>query len=279
MGGKLKRLFWLWIQCFKSMRNVQTFIPFLLYAIFQAVLLYALINFSRAPFSGIFVPLIQKIFGDAALHFPNFYMVLTPLYSQINIIFSGLVGILLIGIATLIFAGIFNNHKTSFGQALSITMSKYGALFLVWIIVAALTLIMILGFPKLLNKLLQPSYSIGRIFDMVGLLLGILVASIFAYGTILIVIEKQGIISALSNTFLIFKKNAVTSFILVAVPTFFYFPISYLTRKSAIIITDFSPDVIILLLGAGIVISLFGSYFQVGSITRFYLLLTQTPKS
>jgi len=278
MGGKFKRLFWLWMQCFKSMRNVQTFVPFLLYAILQAVLLFSLVNFSRAPFSGVFIPLIQKVFGESALHYPNFYIVLSPLYSQINIILSGLLGVLIIGIATLIFAGIFNNQKTSFGRASRTTLTKYGALFLVWIIVTVLTLTMILGFPLLLDKLLQPSYLIGRIVDMVGLLLGIFVASIFAYATVLIVLEQQGFFSALANTFSIFKSNSITSFILVAVPTFFYFPISYLTRKSVIIITESSPEIIILLLAAGIVISFLGSYFQVGSITRFYLLLTRSSK-
>ena len=118
---KLKRLFWLWIQCFKSMRNVKTFAPFLIYAILQVALLYSLINFSQSPFSSLLVPIIRKIFGEPALHYPNFYMILTSLYSQINIMLSGIFGIVFVGMATHLFALNFKDKKTSLGEAFKTT--------------------------------------------------------------------------------------------------------------------------------------------------------------
>lgn len=276
MGGKLKRFFWLWLQCFKSMRSVQTFVPFLLYAIIQTVLLFALINFSKPPFSGLFVPIIRSLFGEPALHYPNFFMVLSPLYSQINIILSGLIGIVIIGMATYTFAGAFNGEPGGLGKSLKITFPKYGTLFVIWIIETALTLVMIIGVPRLLDILLQPSYRMSRIFELVGLLLAIFIASIFAYTTVLIILDKQKLFQSIAKTFSIFKKNAGTSFFLVAVPTLLYFPINFLTRKAPVLMTKFSPEIIVLLLGTGILISLFSSYFMIGSITRFYLLLSKS---
>jgi len=278
MGGKFKRLIWLWMQCFKSMRNVQTFVPFLLYAIIQTLLLFSLLNFSKSPFSGLFVPLIRSLFGEPALHYPNFFIVLSPLYSQFNIVLSGLIGIVIIGMATYIFAGTFNGDRNGLGQSFKITLPKYGILFIIWIIETAFTLLMIIGVPQILNSLLQPSYRLSRIFELVGLLLAIVVASIFAYTTVLIILDKQKLFQSIAKTFLIFKKNAVTSFFLVALPTLLYFPINYLTRKAPMLVTKFSPEIIVILLGTGILISFFSSYFMIGSITRFYFLLSESKR-
>lgn len=278
MGGKFKRLFWLWMQCFKSMRSIKTFVPFLLYAILQIALLFSLVNFSQAPFSKIFIPLIRKLFGEPALHYPNFFLVLSPLYSQINIVLSGLIGIVIIGMATYVFAGVFTRERHSINQSFKITMSKYGVLFIVWIIETAFTLLMIIGLPLLLKNLLQPSYSISRIFDMVGLLFAIIMASFFAYTTVLIILDHQKLFQALKNTFSIFKMNSVTTFILIAVPTMIYFPVNFLAGKAPVMINKFSPETITLILGVGIFISFFTSYFQIGSITRFYLLLKESRR-
>lgn len=278
MGGKFKRLIWLWMQCFKSMKNVMTFVPFLLYAILQVLLLFSLANFSQGPLSKLLAPIIHSLFGEPALHYPNFYLILSPFYSQINIVLSGLIGIMVIGVATYLFAGTFNGEKHGFGQSVKMTLPKYGLLFVIWIIETALTLLMIIGIPQLLKSFLQPDYRLGQIFEMIGLLFAILTASVFAFTTVLIILERQKLFKAIAKTVLIFKRNAVTTFFLVAVPTLIYFPINYLTRKAPVLITKHSPEIIVTILAAGIFVSMIASYFQIGAITRFYLLLNQSRK-
>lgn len=278
MGEKFKRLMWLWSQCFKSMRNVNTFVPFLLYGLVQVLLLYSLVNFARPPFSSHLVPIIRKIFGESALHYPNFLYVLAPFYNQVNLILSGLLGIVVIGMGTHLFAFTFSGKKTNLGQSVKSTMPRYGLLFIIWIFETAFTIAMVIGVPYLLNKLLQPGYSISRYIELGGLFLGIAIASIFAYTTALIVLDRQKILKTLSQTFSIFKKNSITTFLLIALPTFLYYPINFLTRKSVVLISKFSPQIIVLLLSTGIFIAFIATYFQIGAITRFYLLLKEKKR-
>jgi len=275
MIAKFKRLIWLWIQCFKSMRNVNTFAPFFIYSIFQVLLLYSLVNFSKSPFSNLLVPIVRQSFGEPALHYPNFYLILSPLYSQMNIFLSGFIGIVLVGMATHIFAFNFKNDKSSLMQAFKTTIPKYLVLFIIWIMITALTLVMIVGVPYILNKFFQPQYALSRIIDFLGLFLGLVIASVFAYTTVLVVIDRHKVVQALSKTFSIFIHNVGTSFFLIAVPTAFYFPISILSRRIDLLISKYSPETIVMVLGIGIVITFLSSYFQVGSITRFYLSLTE----
>ena len=278
MVENIKRLIWLWIQCIKSMKNLTTLVPFLVYAIIQAFILYSLVNFVHSPFANILIPLIRKLFGELALHYPTFFHILTPLYSQINTVLSGVLGIIVVGMATHLFALNFRNRNTNIGQAFKITIPKYGSLFIVWIIESILTLIMIIGFPQLINILFQPGYYFSRIIGFAGLFLGITVTSIFAYTTVLIVLAQKKLFESISLTYLIFRKNMSTSLLLVAVPTLLYFPINYLSGKSVILITKFSPEIMATILGIGILISSFSSYFQIGTITRFYLLLIEKRK-
>jgi hypothetical protein len=278
MVGKFKRLFWLWIQCIISMRKVITLMPFLIYAILQIFLLYSLTHFSQSPFSSVLVPIVQKTFGEPALHYPNFYLVLTSMFSQINIILSGSIGIIFVGMATYIFALNFRNNEIHFSEAFKITITKYVVLFLIWVIVSALSFLMIMGLPIILKKFFSQEYFLGRIFDLVGLLLGIVVTSMFSYTTVLVVLERKKILEVILNTFSIFFKNPGTSFFLIAIPTVFYFPISYLSRRIDLILTRLSPESIVTILAIGIFITFISSYFQVGSITRFYLLLNEPRK-
>lgn len=275
MMENVKRLFWLWQQCFKSMKNMKTFIPFVIYALLQGVLLYSLVNFIKSPFSGLFIPLIRKIFGEPALHYPNFFYVITPFFNQINLIIGGLIGVIIIAMATIIFTKNFRNESAGIGESISISFSKYISLFIVWIIESVLTITIIVGIPMLLNKFLQPEYRVSQIIEFGSLILGILVASIFAFTTILIVVDGEKFGRSLSRTFLIFRNNIITTFMLVAVPTLIYFPVSYLSKKTNILISKFSPEIMVVILSTGILITLFTSYFQIGSITRFYLLLTE----
>lgn len=278
MMGKVRRLLFVWGQCFRSMKNGSTYVPFLIYAMVQVLLLYALNNFARSPFSYVLVPLVRRLFGEPALHYPNYYLVFSSLYSQLNIVLSGLVGIVIIGAATYIFAAGFAGRKVSVGQALRTTMQKYGILFIAWLMVSVAVFAVILGLPYVLMRLLQPDYMVGRIIDLLGLLMGILTASIFSYTSALIILDNQKLLKTMSTTIAIFKRNAITTFVLVAIPTLLYFPISYLCRRIDLILSKFSAEMVVVLLGIGIMITFIAGYIQTSSITRFYLLLTEKRK-
>lgn len=278
MMGKFKRIFWLWSQCFRSMKQPGTFVPFFLYAVFQLLILYSLMNFESEPFSTLYIPLVQKIFGDAALHYPTFYYILVPFFNQINIILSGLVGVALIAVGTQLFAFSFNKEKSGIGDAIKSAMPKVLPLFVIWIIETTLTLLIMLGVPYLLKELLQISaadWRANQIIELGSMLLAVLISSFFAFTTALIVLDNQKMFTSIAQTFTIFRKNAITTFFLMAVPTLLYFPISYLGKKSSLLISKFSPEIMAMLIGSGILITFVTSYFQIGSITRFYLYLKE----
>ena len=273
MLQRIERIFWLWHQCFISMKKLKTFIPFAIYAAMQFVILISLVNFVNPPFVTFYVPLIRKFFGEWALHYPAFFYTLTPLFNQLNFVLSGVVGIILIGVATHVFAFNFMRNRVSIRIALRRTFSKYPTLFAIWIVESLITMGVIIGVPYLLDKFLHPEYPVFRVIEMIALLLGIFMTSIFAYATAYIVLSDQSFIRSIIQTFATFKQNMLTTFVLVAVPTVAYMPASYFAGKANLIITKFSPEMIATMLGLGILVSLITNYFQINTITRFYILL------
>jgi hypothetical protein len=278
MFDAVKRIFWLWGESFKSMGRVSTFVPFIIYAFIQFGILVSLVNFINPPFAGFYVAMIKKLFNEAALHYPAFYYIISPMFNQINMIISGFIGIIIISLATQLFARQYRNRDSEIGTAIGVSFQKYGALLVVWIIETALTLLIIIGLPLLLNKIFVPSYTVSRVFELIGLLTGIVVSSMFAYTTALIVLDNQSIGGGISKTLAIFGKHSFISYVIVAVPTLAYFPLSFVLRKVDLIITKFSPEMITTLLAVGIVLTIFTSYVQIGSITRFYLSITERKR-
>ena len=272
--GKINLFFSAWGGCLRSMRVIKTFSPFLLYAGLQGVILAILVFFAYPPFSSVLVPLIKKLFGEAALHYPNNFIVLSPLFNQANFILSGIIGIIVIGMATQMFASLYRDQNPSFKNGLQVTLPKYGLLFVVWIVESALILCMVAGLPLLLNKMIHPAYRLMRIIQLGSLLLGILVGAMFAYTSALIILDQRGISKAISGSLSIFSGNALISFFLIAIPSLFHFPINFLSRKAPLLVTKFAPEVMIVILAVGIVIAIFANYILVGTVTRFYLAVT-----
>lgn len=271
MMERIKRIFWLWQQCFVSMKKIKTFIPFAFYATVQLVMLISLVNFINPPFVMFYTPVIRRLFGEGALHYPTFFYILTPLFNQLNFVLSGLVGIILIGVATHVFAYNFMRNKISLRIALQRTLKKYPSLLLLWIAESIISMTIILGLPFILTKFLAPDYMVTRIIELTSLFLGIIVTALFAYTTAYIVLSDQSFGRSIAQTFSTFKENILVTFILVAIPAFLYMPISYLSGKADIIITKFSPEMMATLLAFGIIVSLLTNYFQINTITRFYI--------
>jgi len=274
-NNKFIQIVWLWLQCFKSMQRTITLLPFIIYAMVQFFFLMSLVFFIYEPFASVYMPLIKGLFGERAFHYPDFFYVLTPFFNQGNIILSGILGVLVIGISTHLFALTFRDEKPSCSRAVKISLSRYGALLFIWFMETLLALALIVGLPGLIIKILQPQYNIERLFEFLGILLGTLVTSIFAFTSALIILDNQKISDAIYRAFFLFKNNAIMTFVLVAVPALLHFPISYLTKKNDLLVTKFSPEMIVFILGLGILISFFAGYFQIGALTRFYLQLKE----
>lgn len=260
-----------WKSSFEAMKSLSTFVPFLIYAGFQGLLLVSLVYFVYPPFSAIWVPLTRALFGDRALHYPNNYIVLAPLFDWSNVVLSGLVGALVVGVATYLFGMRYNAGKPDVRVGIRRTIHKYFMLFGVWAVETALILIAVVVAPLAIGKMFNLGYTQGRMVEYAGLVLAVGVGALFAYTTALIVLSGKGLFTSIKESVSLFARNPLATLLLVAVPTAVRFPFEYLSGKAPVLISRFSPEIMIAVLSAGIFVSFFANYVLVGSVTFYFL--------
>ncbi len=261
--------------CIKTMRNLKVFYPFFVYALFQLLIVMSIAYFAYPPFSSFLVPLFKKYLGEQVLHYPNNFVILNTLFEWINIILSGLLGILVIGSGTVIFFSHYQNKPLSFKKSLRLIGSKYFQLFIVWLIETLLLLGVLSGLPILLSSFEQQNQAVMKIANWLIPILAILVGAMFAYTTAVIVIDKRGIFSAIKSSFIIFFGHPFISYALIGIPALLLLPLELLKSKSTLLVTKFFPEVVLALVVIGIFMSVLTNCWMVGVVTKFYVSLTK----
>jgi hypothetical protein len=118
-------LLWTWIQSLRSAKKLSLFIPFLLFALLQTVILVLFLFFYSLPLAGIFIPLVRRLSGESALHYPQLYMHLPRLFSIANVwLLNPLMGWLFIGAATFLFAAWYRGQFVDAGRGLSMALGR-----------------------------------------------------------------------------------------------------------------------------------------------------------
>jgi hypothetical protein len=256
--------FWTWKQTLHSWRKPITFVPLGLYATLQILLLIGLVFYMYPPFSFVFLPLHRLLFGEAALHYPNNFIVLPNLFEILNIILGGIMGIIVIAYSTLLF---FAEGDRQAARKTGGSISKrYVHLFAAWTVETGLILFVVFAMVRL--SLLFPSwksYIVGfRVFVV------LCVSAAFAFTTALILIEKKPFWKALPQSAKMFGSYAILLVLLVGIPTLIHLPLQFVLSNTAVVVRKLNPEVIAILIGAGVVASMFSNYLTIGTVTHLY---------
>ncbi len=268
--SKTGLFFWVWRQVFQSRRKLVTFLPFALYAVLQLLVLAGLVFFTTPPFSLIFLPLQRALYGEAVLHYPNNFIVLPQLFDTLNIVLSGLVGILTIGSATLLFFS--NSREKPANINIAPVRKRYFHLFAAWIGETALVLGIVYGFVWLAAKL----PSLGVYLTPLRIVGVVLVSSIFAFTTALILIEKKPFFVALPQSARIFASYSILTLVLVGLPSVAQLPVHLVLSNVVTLVRRLNPETIAFVIGAGVILSMIANYFIVGTITNLYAMTRKT---
>lgn len=259
------RIFWnVWQETLKSLDRPSLLLPFLIYATLQFFILIGLVYFVYPPFSHLFLPLQQWLFGETALHYPNNFVVLPNAFDLLNFALNGVVGVLVIAISTLMFyqLGDAKAPRLQVGRA----GRRYLHLFFVWIIEAGLAYGILMLFANVSARLA----GLATLLHIARYVAVITVSSLFVYTTILIVIENRPAWLALAGSIKYFKRYTFVTLLFVGLPSLWQVPIQYLNGHTAAIIRRLNPEIIAVIIGGGIIFSLAASYLIVGSVTLFY---------
>ncbi len=269
---KVNLFFSVYLAGLRSLKKSLLWIPFLLYALIQLLLLLALVYFYVPLLSVILIPLIKGFIGDFALHYPAYFLFLPKTFSRANLVLGGILGSAFIGWQTyLFFSSFLPDRKAKLGEGLKASFSKYFLLLGVWLIETLVLLGWFYLIPRLGKGLLTGGFKNELAFEILSLGVGIVFYGFFAYVFAAIVISGKNIFTGLGTSVSIYKRNFFSTYFFVLLPNLLTFPFTLLNHRAALLISKFNPEITFLILILEIGVSTIANYLLISTLTRFYL--------
>jgi hypothetical protein len=269
---KINLFFSIYLTGLRSFKKPLLWLPFILYALAQLLLLLALINFYSPLLSLIFIPLIKKFIGEFTLHYPAYFIFLPKIFSRANLLLSGIIGSFTIGWGTYLFFSYFlPDNRVKLTEGIKVAFSKYLLLLGVW----AIETIVLLGWFFLISRVgkgfLTGSFKRELAFELFSLGTGVIFYGLFAYTISAIVLSGRNIISALGLSISIFKRNFFSTYLFLILPNLLTLPFAFLNRRAVYLISKFNPEIVFLILVLEIFVSMLANFIHISTLTRFYI--------
>lgn len=255
--------------------------PFAAIAFIQLLILEVIYFSPRFPLVKFFGPMIQRLEGEAYLHYPQ-HLVIVPKWFQTAQYFIYLfISSFLVAVAVDMIAAFNNNKKYGFAAAVRNTRSCY-----VHVVLAAFAAFFIfygLGqcYGLLIARALQIKSQAGIFFIIkmtvlrgtpyFNLLIGVLVTALFALIYPIIVIDRKKFFSAFALNFKYFFKSFWVIFSVVLIPTLFYVPF-LLLRNNLPPSMFLLAETRLLLIVVSVLMMVFIDAVVYSAVTTYYLL-------
>jgi len=242
-------------------------IPFLLIAALQILGLEAILGFCRPGISTVALPLVRWVGGDAATHFPTFYVALPVIFARWDLVLGVVVASLTTGAAAALFARAYG--QTAPG-AWSTAARRYFPLTGVALVAALLSLVVfVLGNQVLQQVMADRALRWTARLGMMAVF--VVVESFLVYASVGIVLEGWGFLGSIRHSAGVAAALFVPTVVLVGLPVFLVFPLDYLAECSNLFLTKLRPELMTGVLFLKIAAELVLTFLLVGAVTRVYL--------
>jgi hypothetical protein len=242
-------------------------LPFLLIALLQIAGLEAFLAFYRSGVSIVALPLVRWLGGDAATHYPTFYVFLPVFFARWDTLLAVFAASLTTGAAVLLFARTYGEGTPS---PWSTAARRYLALAGIALISALLSLAVFIPGEQTIHRVAGDRML--RWLARLGMMGVFVVAESFIiYASVAVVLEGRSFLRSLRDSVGTAAKLFVPTLVVVGIPVLLAFPLDYLTERSDLFLTKFRPELMTGVLFAKILAELVLGFLLVGAVTRIYL--------
>lgn len=262
------------IRVLAAMRRGRLWAPFALLAASEALVVLALVWFAHPLLSWFMVPLLRQASGEATLRYPNLFRVLPGLYAQADVFIGALVGAIVVGAGTVMFADYFHGTKPSASAGLGEAWRRAFAL-----ILANLPFnLLVFGLGRWSEDFLT-SRSSGQLVQGIVyfLILGasVVLQSLFFYVSALVVLERRSVLSAFSGLPETWRRGFWAATFIGALLVAPLLPIHYISDRAGVIVDRGVPELTGWVVAVQGLIGLMLWFLLTGSATLVYLSLVR----
>ncbi len=280
MKTKLRTVYHQTIQALKSQKKL--LLPFGIFAAVESLVLTLIYLAPRVPFRAVLGPPIKAFRGEMFLHYPANFLIIPELSSFFRNILTVILGSLLAGTAAVMIRQAFWKKEASFIRAIGEAGRKYFQLFFIVLITAVIlnyaykgvTFGIIKYFTAGHKELLGFGFAIwrGPVTVVLNVVILLIVQAFFIYTVAFLMLGNQKLFKAIWQSFVFFGKHIWQTLLIVTLPFLFYIPVIILQYKTAYLIDNVFPEVVLIIAYSGIIISsLIVDLFVTMSATLYYL--------
>ena len=268
------------IQALKAQKKL--LIPFAIFAGIESIVLTLIFLAPRVPFNAVLGPPIKTFKGEMYLHYPVNFLLIPEASSFFRTIISVLIGSLLAGAAALMIAQVFEKKAAAFGSAIAGSAKKYFQLFIIILSTAVILHYaykgVTIGLAKYFiaghKQLFGYTYSVwrGPLTIIISIFILLVVQAFFVYAVPFLMIGKEKLFKAIWRSFVLFSRNIWQTLLIVTLPFLVYIPVIILQYKTAYLIDNVFPELVLIVAYIEILLSsLVVDLFVTMSATLFYL--------
>lgn len=270
------------------LENPSVLFPFACLAFVQFFFLELVFFAPRYPLNIFFGQVISRLHGEAYLHYPFNYFLLSQWFQMAQIPIYILCNSFFLGAAVSIIALINSDKIVQVKNVFRQTLSLYIHLF----VAAGLSILLMSGFSFGYSFLIKRAaiirstsgvfYIIKRIViegaPYVNLFAAVIVTAMLAFIVPIIVIERKKIFQAIAENFKMLTRSFFFILVVVLLPALLYVPIILLRSNHRFLSEFASPEIWGWLIVVSVLVTLFIDAIQYTAITIYYLLKKEANK-
>jgi hypothetical protein len=263
---------------FQWLHRGRLWIPWLLFAAFEALILAALCGFAHPSVSWMMVPLLTRIAGEEILHYPNVLTHLLPLFARLDGVYAAIAAPIALGAAVMLFANTVHAAPARPADALARAFRRAVPLILSQLPVPLLTA----GISWAIGRGLRvrdASGVRGAIFLAAITIVPILARAFFLYAGTRVALEGRGIGEALLDLPRAWARGLAAALFLSFLLALPLFPIPFLCGRAMVLGSPLGPEMVAVLMLGQIALGAGVWFLLSGSITLVHLSLVQDSDS
>ncbi len=259
----------IWRETLKILaENPVIWVPFFIVGLFDAISLILIYLAPQPPLSAILAPVIRAFWGEQYLHYPLNLLLIPRLFGYAHIVTTAIIGVLMTGLAIGTLKEVKEQTRPQILFNFILALKRYFTLLAIWLIMFILAT-PVYKIPHFF--LTHNNRVILQIAFYLSFLIVILIQVAFIYAIPAAFIERRGVISAVKRGLPLSRRHFLATLMLVMVPALFYIPITILKGKSAVLMSRFFPEIVLIIVGLGIVVSVLIDCLVTCSATILFL--------
>ena len=254
-------------------------LPFLIVAAVEAASVVGLFFLIQDPLVRFVQPIILRYRDPQFLHYPFCLLLLSQLFSWLQGGLAVVLGTFMSGVVIHASWQAMTRGKLSLGEALRMSVKRYVALLFISVCVYAVVHGTFAVEHTMLKGVLKSGSSfwgLGReawrvILVMTGVAGVGLAQTIFAFTQTILMIETPNLAAALARSLKYALRNFPAVIITLLAPLGAYLPVSLLKGGMQGLFERFSPEIVFVVIGIGILVAFFINVFITVATTALYV--------